>query len=83
MAGKPVHKQETQREVKGQTPADFMLAITGGTLESTNESTRGAFELTVSAMATLTKLSRITGLSWSMISITGLSSSCKSGKHPP
>lgn len=32
-------------------------------------------------MATPTKLSRITGLSWSMISIIGLSSSCKAQNH--
>lgn len=34
-------------------------------------------QLTASETATLTKLSRITGLSWSMISIIGLSSSCR------
>lgn len=38
-------------------------------------------QLTVSEMAMLTKLSRITGLSWSMISIIGLSSSCKPQNH--
>lgn len=37
----------------------------------------GKFQFTVSEMATPTKLSRITGQSWSMISIIGLSSSCK------
>lgn len=47
------------------------------TLHNSNKQS-DKFELTVSEMVTLTKLSRITGLSWSMISIIGLSSSCKS-----
>lgn len=37
--------------------------------------------LTVSETAMLTTLSRITGLSWSIISIIGLSSSCKAWSH--
>lgn len=41
----------------------------------------GKFQFTVSEMATLTKLSRITGQSWSMISIIGLSSSCNPQNH--